>query len=161
MAALSLASVAVPAAAQEYCVACTEPAAIYRCVIDGARPGATSSLQLNCLSTLAKEGAHATCAVQRGVTVLDCNGPVKHVAIPAAAPAETGAATPIAPSAPAKVEAADGPPTTVAEMLRRAKEKSDRDWEKTSQQIKSGNDKVGGFFKKSWGCLSSLFSRCE
>ena len=27
-----------PVAAQEYCVACSEPAGLYRCVIDGAQP---------------------------------------------------------------------------------------------------------------------------
>ena len=51
------------AEAQEYCVACTGPDALYRCVIDGARPGVASSFQVLCISALAKEGPHASCAV--------------------------------------------------------------------------------------------------
>ena len=70
---------ATPVAAQEYCVACTEPGALYRCVIDGARPGAAPSLQALCISALAKGGPHATCAIRRDLGVIDCNGPIKRV----------------------------------------------------------------------------------
>jgi len=161
------------ATAQEYCVACTEPDAIYRCVIDGARPGASASLQLLCVSALAKEGSHATCAVRRGVGVIDCNGAIKRVSVPAeggtvaapggqSIPAAPGAVNPSGQSSPP--QAASQPPQddpkTVAEMLKRAKEQSDRDWQNTNEKIKSNNEKVGSFFKKSWDCMSSLFSRC-
>jgi len=174
---------AAPLAAQEYCVACTEPEMTYRCVIDGARPGAASSLQLLCISALAKEGSHATCAVRRGVGVIDCNGAVKHVSVPAEggttaasggkpAPTAQGVVNPAgqtptgqtpaaSQSAPAQSPAAaQGDPKTVAEMLKRAKDQSDRDWQHTNETIKSNNEKVGSFFKKSWDCMASLFARC-
>ena len=159
---------ALPALSQEYCVACTEPDKLYRCVIDGARPGASSSLQLLCISALAKEGPHTTCTVRRGVTVIDCNGPIKHVSIPTeevpaspSAVSPPAAPSPTSPPADQKADATQGDPKTVAEMLRRAKEQSDRDWAKTNATMKSNNEKVGSFFKKSWDCLSSLFSRCN
>ena len=73
-----LGALAASADAQEYCVACTEPGAVYRCVIDGARPGGGQSLQMLCVTSMAKEGKHATCGIKRG-TVFDCDGPVKRV----------------------------------------------------------------------------------
>ncbi len=151
----------VSAAAQEYCVACTEPAALYRCVVDGARPGAAPSLQVLCLTALAKEGAHGTCAVRRDIGVIDCTGVIKHVAVPAA---PVGAAVVAAPTAIANVPSPNDPmpePKTVEELLKQAKAQSDRSWEKTSEQIKANNDKVGTFFKKSWGCVASLFTKCS
>ena len=65
-AAVAVGALAGGAAAQEYCVSCSEPNAVYRCVIEGARPGGAQSLQVLCVTTMAKEGGHATCAVKRG-----------------------------------------------------------------------------------------------
>jgi hypothetical protein len=153
---LMLAGAATTASAQEYCVACTEPDSLYRCVIDGARPGAAASLQVLCISALAKEGRHATCAVKRGVGVIDCNGAIKRVAVPAEGVAPTVAA----PAAEPKPEGQGGEPKTVAEMLRRAKDQNDRNWDQANAQIKANNEKAGSFFKKSWDCLASLFAKC-
>ena len=66
------------AAGQEFCVACSDPPGIYRCVIDGAQPRGGQSLQLLCVTAMAREGGHATCSVKRG-TVFDCDGIVKRV----------------------------------------------------------------------------------
>src|SRR5215468_10094561 len=63
---------------QEFCVACSDPPGIYRCVIDGAQPRGGQSLQMLCVTAMAKEGGHATCSVKRG-TVFDCDGAVKRV----------------------------------------------------------------------------------
>src|SRR5438105_14470922 len=71
-------SAAGQAAAQEYCVACSEPHGLYRCVIDGAQPRGGQSLQMLCVTALAKEGRHATCSVKRA-TVFECDGAVKHI----------------------------------------------------------------------------------
>jgi hypothetical protein len=62
--AIAVGALAGRAEAQEYCVACTEPSAVYRCVIDGARPGGGQSLQMLCVTSMAKEG-HATCGTAR------------------------------------------------------------------------------------------------
>ena len=66
------------AEAQEYCVSCSEPNALYRCVIEGAQPRGGQSLQMLCVTTMAKDGGHATCGVKRG-TVFECDGAVKRV----------------------------------------------------------------------------------
>jgi hypothetical protein len=146
---------AAPLAAQEYCVECLEPNALYRCQIDGARPGAATSLQALCLTALAKDGQHASCTIRRGVGVIDCNAVIKRVAIPVDGIPAVAAAPPADPT-PQPI----GEPKTVAEMLQRAKDKSDRDWEATNAKMKANNDKVGSFFKKSWDCLASVFSKC-
>jgi hypothetical protein len=146
---------AAPLAAQEYCVECMEPAALYRCQIDGARPGAATSLQALCLTALAKDGQHASCAIRRSVGVIDCNALIKRVAIPADGAPTVVAAPPADPKPQPTGEA-----KTVAEMLQRAKDKSDRDWEANTAKMKANNEKVGSFFKKSWDCLASVFSKC-
>ncbi len=144
------------AMAQEYCVSCAQPDALYRCIIEGARPGGAVSLQALCVTALAKEGQHGTCTVQRGVGVIDCNGAIKRVAIPLDGSAPVVAA-PAADPAPAPTS---GEPKTVAEMLQRTKEQTDRDWERNNAAIKANNEKAGAFFKKSWDCLASFFFKC-
>jgi hypothetical protein len=141
-----------PLAAQEYCVACTEPAAVYRCVVDGAKPGGSQPLQVLCITAMAKEGKHATCGVKGG-TVFDCDGPVKRV--PWAAYNEPGPGQ--EPAAPAAAKSAakpadkdpNAPPQTVQEMARRANEK-------TAEQAKA----LGNATQKTWRCIASLFTRC-
>jgi hypothetical protein len=143
-------------AAQEYCVSCTEPPGLYRCIIEGARPGGSQPLQMLCITAMAKEGQHATCAVKGG-TVFDCNGQVKRV--PWAAYNEPGpgggqgqeqAKTPAA-QPPAKNPSE--PPATVEEMARRANEKS-------AEQAKALGQSVGDATKKTWQCIASLFTKC-
>lgn len=147
--------------AQEYCVACTEPSALYRCIIDNARPGVASSLQVVCINRIATEGGHGQCAVRRGVTVFECDGIVKRISMANDAPPATAGAPPSAPAPAAPVgthaapksapEVADPnePPKTVAEMAKRAKAGNDR-------QMKE----AGSFFKKTLGCIASLFTKC-
>jgi hypothetical protein len=149
------------AEAQEYCIACTEPAAVYRCVIDGARPGGGQSLQMLCITSMAKDGNHATCGIKRG-TVFDCDGPVKRVPWSGAElPAET----------PGTVTAADKPepdpnepPKTIVEMAKRANEQTADQFKKANDNVKesfkSTGDAIGNATKKSWNCLTSLFKEC-
>jgi hypothetical protein len=155
------------AGAQEYCVACTGPDALYRCVLDNAGPGQTPSLQLFCLTSIARDGNHAQCAVKRGVTVFDCNGPVKRVsmaaleAAKATAQAQPGVQSP-QPQAqvPGQAPAQQGEPKTLVEAMQRAKAASDRQWTKTGEQMKEAGQKTGDFFKKTFTCIGSLFTRC-
>jgi hypothetical protein len=133
---------ASPARAQEYCVACAEPNAVYRCVIENAQPGGTIPLQTLCLTAMSKAGGHASCAIKRG-TVFDCAGP--------------------------KPEAAKGgdpkePPSTVQEMADRANKKTADDMKKAGDSVKEGAQNVGEGVskatKKTWECISSLFAKC-
>lgn len=148
------------AVAQEYCVSCTEPNAVYRCVIEGAQPGGSQPLQVLCITTMAKQGGHATCSVKRG-TVFDCDGPVKRIpwaalnAPPAPAPGQQTAVQPPPAPGPTADTKPDGgePPKTVLEMAKRANEK-------TAAQLKQANEKMKAQAKKTWECVSSFFTRC-
>jgi len=122
---------------QEFCVACTEPPAVYRCVIEGARPGGRHPLQMLCVIAMTKEGRHAACSVKGG-TVFDCNGPVKRV--PWAA-YNAAAAEPV-PDAPPAAKTSAEPPRTVEEMVKRA----------NSQGVEGAS--------RTWRCISSFFTRC-
>lgn len=142
------------AEAQEFCVACTEPSAVYRCVIEGARPGGGQPLQVLCVTTMAREGRHATCAIKRG-TVFDCDGPVKRVPWSAAElPVETPGTAAVDKPEPDPNE----PPRTIVEMVKRANEQSANDTAK--DPIKSTGEAIGNATKKSWDCLTSLFKDC-
>jgi len=152
------------AAAQEFCVACTEPSAQYRCVIEGAQPHGGQPLQMLCITAMAKEGGHATCSIKRG-TVFDCNGAVKRVpwvALNAPQPPQPPPAAPAQKSEPAA--APEGPPQTVVEMAKRANEQTAEQMKKAGENMKEGaksvGDKIGTATKKTWDCMISFFTRC-
>jgi hypothetical protein len=146
------------AAAQEYCVACSGPNAVYRCVIDGAQPRGGQPLQMLCVTAMAKQGGHATCSVTRG-TVFECDGPVKRVpwapvgAAPQPQPAEQPPAQPGTRPEPAAgrgpAPAPEAPPQTMVDLAKQANEKA-------AEQMK----KAGEATKKTWDCMFSLFTRC-
>src|SRR5215510_8387944 len=101
---------------QEFCVACSDPPGIYRCVIEGAQPRGGQSLQMLCVTAMAKDGGHATCSVKRG-TVFECDGAVKRVpwaALDAPAQQEGSAPQPWAPATAARPEPAASPPPPAA-----------------------------------------------
>ena len=160
------------AEAQEYCVSCSGPNALYRCVIDGAQPRGGQPLQMLCITAMAKDGGHATCSVKRG-SVFECDGPVKRVpwaALNGPAPPEGPTAQPWAPetapkpepaarpmpaptSAPAASPGPEAPPQTVLELAKRTNEK-------TAEQMKKAGDTVKEATKKTWDCMASFFTRC-
>jgi hypothetical protein len=158
------------AEAQEYCVSCSEPKALYRCVIEGAQPRGGQSLQMLCVTAMAKDGGHATCGVKRG-TVFECDGAVKRVPWaalnvpqqPEAAPPQPRAtetapkpeppANPPPTAAPAATPGPEAPPQTVLELAKRTNEK-------TAEQMKKAGDTVKDATKKTWDCMLSLFTRC-
>jgi hypothetical protein len=138
--------------AQEYCVACTEPPGLYRCIIEGARPGGSQPLQMLCITAMAKEGQHATCGVKGG-TVFDCNGQVKRIPWTASNEPGPGQEQTKAPSAQLPAKDPNAPPATVEEMAKRANQKS-------AEQAKALGQSVGDATKKTWNCITSLFTRC-
>ena len=160
--------------AQEYCVACTGPNAVYRCVIEGAQPGGSQPLQMMCITAMARQGGHATCGIKRG-TVFDCDGAVKRIPWSAlsppaqpqpAAPGKQSAVQPAPTPGPAADPKSDPdePPKTVLEMAKRANEKTAEQFQKNNETMKEQAKATGDAFakatKKTWDCLSSLFTRC-
>jgi hypothetical protein len=160
------------AGGQEYCVSCTEPNAVYRCVIDGAQPGGNQPLQVLCITTMAKQGGHATCGIKRG-TVFDCDGPVKRIPwaelnspSPPASSGRQSAAEPSPPpgwTAETKPDPQE-PPKTVLEMAKRANEKTAAQLKQANDNMKEQAKATGEAFakatKKTWECVTSLFTRC-
>lgn len=147
------------AAAQEYCVACSEPTAVYRCVIENAQPGGAVPLPTLCVNAMTKAGPHASCALKKG-TVFDCHGPIKRVPWTAKA-ADTPA--PLPPPKPAQTDPKE-PPKTLEEMADRANKKSSQDLNKAGQTLKEGarelGDNLGRATKKTYDCVVSFFSKC-
>jgi hypothetical protein len=114
-----------------------------------------------CISSLARQGGHATCSVKGG-TVFDCNGPVKRIPWVASdaqpvPPTGEGAA---APKAPAKPNSADEPPKTMVELAKRANEKSAEQMKKAGEDMKDAAKSMNDATKKTWECMSSFFTRC-
>jgi hypothetical protein len=170
------------ALAQEYCVACSGPDALYRCVIDGAQPRGGQPLQMLCVTAMAKQGGHATCGVKRG-TVFDCNGLVKHVpwtttetprapdaaqplpwaSQPAPRPEPAATPPPAVPSLapPAQpVPAPDQPPQTVLEMAKRANEDTAKQMKKAGETVGKAGETMKQATKKTWDCVVSFFTKC-
>ena len=149
------------ALAQEYCVACTQPNAVYRCIIEDARPGGQSLTRL-CLTALTKDGGHANCSVKGG-TVFDCNGPIKRVpwtAQETGRVAEPAGQAPASQAVPAAKSAPKGEPKTVVDLVKRANENSQKANEDMKDQAQSAGEAIGKATKKTWECMWSLFSRC-
>lgn len=146
--------IAAPAVSQEYCVTCSGPDALYRCVIIDPRPGAVPSLQATCLGTLAKAGGHAQCAVKANVTVFQCDAPVKRISLAEAEPV-------LLPPPAAPVQNPNEPPKTLVEAVKRGNEATKQQFEKSVADTDAALKATGSFFKKSLTCLGSLFTRCE
>ena len=162
---LLFAALGAAAAAQEYCVACSEPNALYRCVIDGAQPQGGQPLQMLCVTAMAKAGGHSTCTVKRG-TVFDCDAPVRRVPWTASnAPAATAPGASAAPADPGSTKGSpEDPPQTVVEMAKRANQQTADQMKKAGENLKEGaksmGDAMSNATKKTWDCMTSLFTHC-
>ncbi|KUO68387.1 MAG: hypothetical protein APF80_15680 [Alphaproteobacteria bacterium BRH_c36] len=112
LAASVFAAMLLPAAAQEACVRCDNPFAIYRCQVSDPSLPANASIALICITELAKRNAHATCAVSRATESV-CSGelvvvaPAPDAPIPQAHPAGIVAASPAAEPAKSGAFGAD------------------------------------------------------
>lgn len=175
---LALLTPSVPAMSQEYCVACTGPDAVYRCVIEKAVPTGIPLKKL-CVGTLVRQGSHAGCAV-RGGTVFDCEGPVRRIDAKAAAEAlsQPPAVAPQGPSARAKPGTGTGPaaspavetaaprpalgsPTAPPQEARPMAEGPAKHATRSAgEALGKAGDAIGGGTRKVWGCLSSFFASC-
>lgn len=141
---------AMPASAQEICIACQGPQALYRCVIENSGPSPGVSYKVACISALAREGGHEACAV-KAVTVLECDAPIKRVNVAGEAPVVTGTGS--AQALAVKPASPDEPPKTVEEALRRASKS-------TADGVSKAGNATGEAAKKTWNCVTSLFKSC-
>jgi len=172
-----------PAAAAEYCVVCAGPDATYRCVFEGSPEGAGTDprAQLLCIKQLAEAGGHESCSVTR-TAASPCSGELRVVAAPLGEPplgeppeprpSEPAADAGVPPEAPAEGPPPESkPPRTVEELagqtvesskegLKKAGETITGTAKKAGEQIGSAGSAVGNAAKKTWNCLTSLFSDC-
>ncbi len=183
---LAVVSSAASARAESYCVACFGPDAIYRCIIADAPAGAAPDPrnQVQCIKQLAKSGGHARCSVER-FSAKGCDGP-EHIISPAAAaiplnpPLPATATQPVPPISPGTdaepipLEPAQqpaGPPQTVEELAKTTVESTKKGLGDVGSSVKNTTDKagekiegvgsaIGSAAKKSWDCVTSLFSDC-
>ncbi|KAB2914877.1 MAG: hypothetical protein F9K29_14165 [Hyphomicrobiaceae bacterium] len=157
------------AEAQEYCVSCSEPNALYRCIIENARPGGGQSLQMLCVTTMAKTGGHATCSVKRG-TVFECDGQIRRIPWSAVeappAPTDQSNLPPPPPPPPAAAPKSDPqkPPQTMVDLAKQANEQTKEQLKQAGDNVKQSAKSVGQALgtatKKTWDCMTSLFTRC-
>jgi hypothetical protein len=144
------------ASAVEYCVVCAEPAATYRCVIIDPKPGAAQSLQTACTGAVARDGKHSQCIIMRGVTVFQCDAVIKRVSIGDGS-LQPVVVVPPPPPAPDPKE----PPKTLLEAAKRAKDASDAQVQTQAEKAEAAGDATAQFFKKSFKCVGSLFTKCD
>ena len=159
--------------AQEACVVCAGPDAIYRCTVEKAdklaRFGGAGdkALQHVCSKEMARQGKHDKCSVRRESAGAACDGLPRMITLASLLEAEAEPPPPASPSAapvagpprPAKVEpektvdTKSQPPRTVQELAERTGETS-------KQQLKDTGDSIGYTAQRTWKCLATLFQKC-
>ena len=186
---VSLTAATSQAQAQQACVRCDNPFAIYDCRVEGPDVPANAPIHLLCMTELAKRYGHTTCGVSRNEAA-ECTGklvtvmPSPDTPIPQA-PAPTITVTPedqleMAPGnetetgeleAPTEKPVEEGNPKTVEELAKQTAKASQEGLKKAGEGVadvakktgetmeKTGNA-IGSAAKKTWRCLSSLFSDC-
>ncbi len=178
------------ARAESYCVACYGPDAVYRCVVADAPDGAPPDPrhQIQCIKQIAKSDGHARCSVER-FTAAGCDGALRVInpsqaAIPLTPPPPNAATAPAPVNAPGNPPAGgpeplaqpavDGPaepPKTVEELAKTTVDSTKKGLDKLGTSVKTTTEKagekiggvgdaIGNAAKKSWDCVTSLFSNC-
>jgi hypothetical protein len=146
--ALLLAATGGAVLAQEFCVGCNGPSAVYRCVIGDARQAQGQPLQQVCTTTLVKEGGHTDCGIRKG-TVFDCDGPIKRIGGAPPGSDKIGQQSRQKTTDPEKPK----PPENVADSVRDLSRAS-------AKQIEKTGEAAGGGAKSVWKCVTSLFKSC-
>lgn len=168
---------AVPATAQEACVTCDAPFAIYRCQVDSPDLVPSSPVQFLCIKELAKRFGHQTCSVMRK-NGTDCVGEVVVVtpadALPAAPPqnfAEHPADVP-GPVTPGEQEAIDaaerekgpnqvaepsepGPPETVEDLAKQTVAASEKGLKSAGKTVTDAAKNTGKTIEKTGEAIGS------
>ena len=142
----------LPTSARELCVVCSGPDTVYRCVAAEAKEIAPPPLV--CMSSIARARGHESCAIRRGTTA--CEGQEYVIASELQAPEAPRTALK-GEDRPAETRTPEtkpqGEPRTVKELAERAAEGSGEQWRKAG-------DAVGKATRRTWNCVTSLFSAC-
>jgi hypothetical protein len=169
----------VGASAGEICVACSEPAASYRCGFEGeaAAPASGPGFQLLCIKELAMRGGHKSCTIDRARASGPCVGTL--VALPnpadgvapavmtpptaaagsAAVPVPEAAAVPITEPTVAPAHVKDQPPATVEAMAKASVEQSKKDWTKANTTVKETTVEAGQDLNKAGNAVGKAVTK--
>jgi hypothetical protein len=146
------------------CVACNEPSAAYRCVIEdpaAAGQAGERALQFVCITELARRFGHGTCWVRRDL-VPGCDANEQRVSVGAVLAGTPLPPAPLseAPAAP-KAPVDPGVPQTMEEVARRTAQGSSEELKKAGNALKKTGETVGDVFQAAVTCIVSLFQRCR
>lgn len=159
------------AMAQGVCVECKAPDQTYRCTIKDSDKvqnvrGAGRAIEYVCMTELARLGSHQSCRVSTTYSG-PCIGAAQELdlaklSLPAAPASGQAAADGKAPSseAPEPQPANSGPPKTLEELARNTMTKSKEQISAADESMRKAGGAVEGTLKKTWNCVTSLFSRC-
>ena len=165
-----------PLSAQEACVRCDEPFAVYRCQVSSPDLVPNSPVQFMCITELAKRYGHRTCAVSRDQGP-NCAGELVVIAppadIPIAPPPNLAAQPkqPVDPNAPLdptvgvqeppdreeKVAAPpdDGAPETVEDLAKQAAVASKKGLDKAGKSVVDAAKTTGKTIEKTGDAIGS------
>ncbi|MEQ8825361.1 MAG: hypothetical protein RIC14_13405 [Filomicrobium sp.] len=168
---------AVPATAQEACVTCDAPFAIYRCQVDSPDLVPSSPVQFLCIKELAKRFGHQTCSVMRK-SGTDCAGEVVVVtpadALPAAPPQDFAehpddVPGPVTPGEQEAIDAAErekgpdqvaepsepGPPETVEDLAKQTVAASEKGLKNAGKTVADAAKNTGKTIEKTGEAIGS------
>lgn len=151
-------------AAQELCVRCDSPSALYRCTIQnsekaGEFKGRGKAMEFICLNELARAGAHERCSVARDVGSV-CLGDQRVVDGVGVRNSAGELIDPETSKAQANERAKNEPPRTLAEVARNTADLTKKTAKGAGDQINSAGEAVGGAVKKTFNCIFTLFTSC-
>ena len=166
--------------AQEACVVCDGPSAVYRCSVEKsdrlARFGSVGdkALQHVCAKEMARQGKHEKCSVKRDVSLASCDGAPRMITLASLLEAETAPqpATPPPPIAAPKSTPSSGasaPPKTAASASAKAEPETPAPAvtqpPRTVQEMaeRAGKDSggsIGDTAQRTWKCLTTFFQKC-
>jgi hypothetical protein len=159
------------------CVQCSGPEATYRCAVKDSQHvnrirGSSRALEFVCITELAKAGGHQSCRAGNSFAG-PCIGEERLIDLAASgdgavagggraggAPAETGAPPQNSPRATGG-KSDHKPPQTLEELARITVSKSKKQIAEADEKVQEAGSAVGKALKKSWACLSSLFTECK
>lgn len=170
-----------PASASQtaICVQCLGPDVTYRCEVKDSHRverirGSSRALEFVCITELAKAGNHQSCRAGSNFSgpcigeprLIDLSKSGDAVVIggnPEGPPAAGGGVQ--APEGAKTSERTgtrpDGPPQTLEELARVTVSKSKKQISEADEKMQEASGAVGKALKKSWACLSSLFTDCK
>jgi hypothetical protein len=170
------ASTGAPPPLAAVCVQCSGPEATYRCAVKDSEQvnrirGSSRAIEFVCITELAKAGGHQSCRAGNNFSG-PCIGEQRLIDLAASGDGVVvGGTRAGGPAAGSVTQPGDipkaagpksvGPPQTLEELARITVSKSKKQIAEADEKVQEAGSAVGKALKKSWACLSSLFTDCK